>query len=100
MGIDKMTKVLDEDQKVDDEQKDWCETEMDETKEMKETKEGKITDLKATITELDDAINAPETGLLAQIEQTGEDIKTNQESTAKETAEREEEKKVYARTVQ
>merc|ERR1719428_2130223 len=98
--IDKMLDILKEDQKVDDEQKDWCKTEMEETQEMKETKESKITDLKASIEELDEAINAPETGLLAQIETTGEDIKTNHESTAKETAERQEENKVYHKTVQ
>jgi len=72
---------------------------MEETEEMIETKESKITDLKSSIEELDEAINAPETGLLAQIETTGEDIKTNHESTAKETAERQEENKVYHTTV-
>lgn len=97
--IDKMIDILDEDQKVDDEQKDWCAKEMEETEEMKTTKEDKITDLKASIEELDDAINAPETGLLAQIEQTGEDIKANHASKAKETAEREEEKKMYHITI-
>merc|ERR1719428_1666898 len=97
--IDKMIDILDEDQKVDDEQKDWCAKEMEETEEMKTTKEDKITDLKASIEELEDAINAPETGLLARIEQTGEDIKANHASKAKETAEREEEKKMYHITV-
>lgn len=97
--IDKMLELLDEEQKVDDEQKDWCKSEMDETKEMKETKEDKIKDLKKNIEELDNAINGPEDGLLVQIKNTEKDIKENHESQAKEVAEREEENKLFHITV-
>merc|ERR1719456_1088428 len=94
-----MIEVLDTDQKFDDEQKDWCDSEMKDTKKMKETKEDKITDLEASIEELTEAIHAPEDGLLAQIESTEKDIKENHESKEKETAERHEENQVYQTTV-
>jgi len=97
--IEKMVKLLEEEQTGDDEQKDWCEKETEENEAMKETKESKITDLKASIDELDDAINCPETGLLVEIKNTEESIKENIASKAKETAAREEEKIVYHTTV-
>merc|ERR1712159_398647 len=43
--IDKMLKIIDEEQKADEEQKEWCESEREENHKMKTEKEDKITDL-------------------------------------------------------
>merc|ERR1719197_426728 len=43
--IDKMIKLIDEEQKADEEQKEWCTTEREENHKIKEEKETKIEDL-------------------------------------------------------
>merc|ERR1719420_2493240 len=90
-----MIKLIDEEQKSDEEQKEWCETERDENHKLKEEKEKKIEDLKAKIEELVDRIDNPETGLKAQIKQTEEDLKKNHDDQVSETASRQEENKAY-----
>merc|ERR1719197_697076 len=93
--IAKMIKLIDEEQKADEEQKEWCETEREENHKKKEEKEKKIEDLKAKIEELVDRIDNPETGLKAMIKQTEEDLKKNHDDQVAETASRAEENKAY-----
>merc|ERR1719217_1220721 len=93
--IDKMIALIDEEQKSDEEQKEWCETERDENHKKKEEKEAKIEDLNAKIEELVDRIDNPETGLKAMIKQTEEDLKKNHDDQVSETASRQEENKAY-----
>merc|ERR1719388_47944 len=57
--IKKMIDVIDEEEKADVENKEWCETERDENHKNKETAEDNIKSLKETITTLDDEINNP-----------------------------------------
>merc|ERR1719161_2985699 len=90
-----MIKLIDEEQKADEENKEWCETEREESHKKKEEKEAKIEDLKAKIEELVDRIDNPETGLKAMIKQTEEDLKKNHDDQVAQTSERAEENKAY-----
>jgi len=98
--IDKMLVLLDEEQKTDDENKAWCETERDENnKLMEEELEPKVEDLKNMITKLDEDINKPEEGLKDSIKQAEKDINANREAQEEETAARKEENTAYTQSV-
>jgi hypothetical protein len=94
-----MIDVIDEEEKADVENKEWCETERDENHNNKETAEDNIKSLKETINTLDDEINNPETGLLAKIAETEDGIQKNHDDQATETADRQAENAIYQQNV-
>jgi len=98
--IKKMLALLEEEQKADDENKAWCETERDENNKLKEEElEPKVESLKNKIDELDAAINEPETGLKDQIKSAEKDINANREAQGEETKARGEENIAYQKSV-
>lgn len=98
--IKKMLALLEEEQKADDENKAWCETERDENNKLKEEElEPKVESLENKIDELDMAINEPETGLKDQVKQAEEDINANREAQGEETKARGEENTAYQKSV-
>jgi len=97
--IEKMMKLIDAEQKADEEQKEWCETEREENHKKKTEKETKIEDLKNEITELVDAIDNPETGLKAMIQQTENDLTTNHDNQVSETLARSGENMAYQKNI-
>eukprot|EP00746_Dinoflagellata_sp_MGD_P161076 gnl/MRDRNA2_/MRDRNA2_88103_c0_seq1.p1 gnl/MRDRNA2_/MRDRNA2_88103_c0~~gnl/MRDRNA2_/MRDRNA2_88103_c0_seq1.p1 ORF type:complete len:782 (+),score=266.46 gnl/MRDRNA2_/MRDRNA2_88103_c0_seq1:210-2348(+) len=98
--IDKMLALLEQEQKTDEENKAWCETERDENNKLKEEElEPKIEDLKNMITNLDEDINKPEEGLKDSIKQAEKDINANREAQGEETKARGEENMAYQQSV-
>lgn len=93
--IKKMIAIIDEEQKADEEQKKWCETERDEYHTNKEKAESSILDLQDTIAELDDSINNEETGFKALIKADEESLKANHANQVDGTSQRAEENKAY-----
>merc|ERR1719359_2355272 len=65
--IDKMIALIDKEQKADQEQFDWCESERTDSMEKKTKAEDEILALEDEIQKLDDSINNEETGLKAMI---------------------------------
>jgi len=97
--IDAMKAVIDEEEKADVENKEWCESERDENEKNKATAEDNIRSLEETINTLDDEINNPETGLKAKIAMTEGDIQKNHDDQATETADRQAENKIYQQNI-
>merc|ERR1719316_1117402 len=94
-----MIDVIDEEEKADVEQKEWCESERDENHANKETAKDNIRSLEETINTLDDEINNPETGLKAKIAETEAGIQQNHDDQPTETADRMAENKIYQQNV-
>merc|ERR1719375_12103 len=86
--IDKMLALIDEEGESDAKQLDWCNEERDAQKKSLEEKDTMIDNLRGEITEVDNAINDPETGLLAQINQTETSLVENSKSQESETTSR------------
>lgn len=97
--IEKMLKLLDEEAKADEEQKEWCLTEREENEDLKSETEEKIESLENRIDELDMAINKPEEGLKDSIKQAEKDVVTNREAQQEETAARSEENQAYQEAI-
>jgi len=93
--IKKMIAILDEEQKADDEQLEWCGSEREEYHGNKEKAEASIQDLEAEIEKLDDSINNPETGFIATIKENEGMLKNNHDSQVEETTDRADENKAY-----
>merc|ERR1719316_2638629 len=93
--IDKMIAIIEDEEKADVENKEWCESERAANHEEKESTEREIEGLTDTINELDDAINNPETGLIKMIADTEESITKNHDNQAEQTASRAEENRAY-----
>jgi len=90
-----MLKLIVEEGKADQTKLDWCDEEREANDSELEKRTDQIETLEGTIDDLDDQINNPETGLIAQIKSTEEDITENQATTASETKTRNEEHAVY-----
>jgi len=97
--IEKMVSLIDAEQKADDDQKAWCETEREESHTKKDEKEIKIDELKNKITKLEDTIDNPETGLKATIKSTETDINVNHDGQVTETLERQNENTIYQKNI-
>merc|ERR1719160_1141966 len=97
--IKKMIKILDDEQKTDDEQKEWCETERTEYNTNVENAKSDIETLKGEITTLDDSINNEETGFIAMIKENEDMLKENHDSQVSETAARAEANKAYQTSI-
>merc|ERR1719407_224154 len=62
-SIEDMVELIAKEEKADDEQKSWCDSEREESFATKKDKEDAISGLVEKIDSLDDAVNAEETGL-------------------------------------
>jgi len=93
--IEKMLKLIVEEGDADQKQLDWCDSERENNDSELDKRTDQIETLEGTIDDLDDQINNPETGLLAQITNTEEDITENHATQASETKTRNEEHAVY-----
>jgi len=93
--IDKMIAIIEDEEKADVENKEWCESERAANHEEKESTEREIDTLEETINTLDDAINNPETGLIVMIADTEKSIQENHDNQAEQTASRAEENRAY-----
>jgi DNA repair exonuclease SbcCD ATPase subunit len=93
--IDKMKELIEEEAKLDAEQKAWCEKEREENDAMLEEKKTEIETLETEITDLDTTINDPATGLKFQIEEKETALIENSEAQAEETKIRREENAAY-----
>jgi hypothetical protein len=93
--IKKMIAIIDEEAKADLEQKTWCQEEREEYHSNKEKAERSIEDLKAKILEKEEQI----TGLLQEIAEAEESLKTNHESQTEQTADRGNENRLYQENI-
>jgi len=83
--IDNMMKLIDDEQKVDDEQKAYCEdTNAKNQQDMDDTNDS-LDKIQADIIKLTADINDPSSGMKKQITEAEESLKTNQENQAEET---------------
>jgi len=98
--IEAMKKLIEKEQKVDDEQLAWCKSERKESEANQKAKTAEIKELKSAITELETTIDHPETGLKVMIEETKEKIVENQKSQEDETKVRKEENALYIKNVE
>jgi len=97
--IDKMLEVIKDEGKEDKENLDWCNDERKKAKEFIKEKKSEILGLEQRIDKLDKTINDPEKGLLAQIEETEDALKTNLETQKEETTERTDANLAYQKDV-
>eukprot|EP00746_Dinoflagellata_sp_MGD_P161092 gnl/MRDRNA2_/MRDRNA2_88127_c0_seq1.p1 gnl/MRDRNA2_/MRDRNA2_88127_c0~~gnl/MRDRNA2_/MRDRNA2_88127_c0_seq1.p1 ORF type:complete len:635 (-),score=218.01 gnl/MRDRNA2_/MRDRNA2_88127_c0_seq1:60-1871(-) len=97
--IKKMIAIIDEEQKTDDEQLEWCGSEREEYHDNKNKAEESIETLEAEIEKITDSIENPETGFKASIKQNEEELKNNHDSQVTETSERAEANKNYQTSV-
>merc|ERR1712087_444530 len=93
--IDEIKEVINKEGEVDKEQKDWCESEVPSNEKSLDDKKTEITTLEGDITDLEDKIENPKTGLKALIQQSEEDLELNQKNQADETTTRTEDNKLY-----
>jgi hypothetical protein len=97
--IKKMIDIIDQEEKADVEQKEWCESEREESHKNKEAAEESIRNLEETINTLDDEINNPETGLKKKIADTETSIQENHDSQVEQTSDRAGENRLYQTTI-
>jgi len=93
--IQKMIKVIAEEEKADDEQKAWCIVERSKTGEKITGAKSDITALGLKISGLNKDINDPKEGLLAQIDDVEQLLRDNTESQKTQTENRQVENKAY-----
>jgi len=93
--IAKMIKIIDEEEKADKDQKEWCTSEREESHQTKMDTEDAIESLENEITSLKDEIHNPETGLLVTIAGTEADLATNHDDQVTETGQRAKENRLY-----
>merc|ERR1719359_2571881 len=94
-----MIAVIAKEEKADDDQKAWCDSERETSHTQKDEKSDAITNLIGDIESLDDAVNNEGTGLKQQIKETHESLKSNRADQRTEIKERKEENKVYQSTI-
>jgi len=93
--IKKMLKVIEQEQKADDDQLDWCGSEREDYEGRKTTAEESILSLEGTIADLIESIDHEETGFKAMIKQNEDDLKANHDNQVDQTTERQAENKAY-----
>jgi len=97
--IDKMKALIDEEAKLDKEQKEWCEGETSTNEETLEAKKTLIDTLEGEITDLVNSIEDPETGLKRQIKDTEVSLDENSRNQAEASADRKEAHGVFKKTL-
>jgi len=93
--IEDMLALIVKEQKADEKQLDWCDSEREGNDSELSKRVDQIKTLEGEIDDLDSAINHPETGLLVQIKNTESDITENQETQASERKTRNEEHSLF-----
>merc|ERR1719191_880762 len=94
-SIEDMVELIAKEEKADDEQKSWCDSEREESFSTKKDKEDAIAGLVEKIDSLDDTVNNEETGLKQQKKEAYESLKQNREDQKATIKERKEEILVY-----
>jgi len=94
-SIEDMVELIAKEEKADDEQKAWCDSEREEAFSTKKDKEDGIEGLIQKIDSLDDTVNNEETGLKAQKAEAYESLKQNRADQKATIKERKEEILVY-----
>jgi hypothetical protein len=97
--IDKMVKLLDEEQTVDDNEKAWCEKTNEEQKQNLDDKTDELTTIQDDIKKLNTEIDDPSSGLKKQIAGAEDSLKTNLENQAEETKTRRSDNLEYQKDV-
>jgi len=97
--ITKMTKLIDEEQKVDEEQKTWCETTNDKNNQNLDGTKDSLNTIESDITKLKNSLNDPKTGMKQQLKDAEESLKTNLKNQGEETATRRKENLDYQKDV-
>jgi len=98
--IEKMITLLADEERADDEQLSWCNDERNTNTDNLGLKNNQITTLSGEINTLTQAIEAPETGLKAQILADETTLQTNIESQKTETQSRKEDNVAYQASVE
>eukprot|EP00928_Gymnodinium_smaydae_P070466 TRINITY_DN54294_c0_g1_i1.p1 TRINITY_DN54294_c0_g1~~TRINITY_DN54294_c0_g1_i1.p1 ORF type:complete len:753 (+),score=229.18 TRINITY_DN54294_c0_g1_i1:58-2316(+) len=98
-AITKMTKLIDDEAKVDQTQFDWCDDERKTNGDNLQTKSDAIDALNGGISDLTTTIDDPVTGLKKQIEDTETSIDDNMKNQKDETADRRVENKAYTKNI-
>jgi len=91
--------VIDKEEKADDDEKAWCDSERVNTDDLIETKTKNIDRLAGEIDSVIDEMDNPETGLKHTLEETQASLKENKEAQQTETEERQGENALYQKTV-
>jgi len=94
-SIEDMVELIAKEEKADDEQKSWCDSEREESFATKKDKEDGIDGLLQKIDSLDDTVNNEESGLKAQKSEAYESLKQNRADQKATIKERKEEILVY-----
>lgn len=97
--MDKIVELIDREEKADDEQKDWCDTERTDTDKSIGDKTGELDSLQTEINTLDKAINDPVTGLLKVQAETEESLEENHDNQLFKTKQRKEENQAYQKDI-
>jgi len=98
--IQKMIDLLAAEERADDEQLAWCNTERTTNNDNLNTKTGQITTLQGQITDLTNAIEEPETGLKAMIQSDEAALQTNNENQKTQTHDRTEDNLAYQKDIE
>merc|ERR1719183_2373195 len=93
--IEKVLGIIKKEGEADQDNLDWCNEERDNNDKSLEEKKSQISSLTDKIQKLDDDINLPETGLLAQIEATEDSLTRNHNNQVQSTKTRSEENLDY-----
>merc|ERR1719387_1724861 len=83
--LDNMVELIAKEEKADDDQKAWCDSEREDNHEQKATSEDNIDSLEGRITELADSIDNAETGLKANLARDNTALAENRKSQADAT---------------
>merc|ERR1719281_2088541 len=94
-SVEDMVELIAKEEKADDEQKAWCDSEREEAFSTKADKEDGIDGLIQKIDSLDDTVNNEETGLKAQKSEAYDSLKQNRADQKTSIKERKEEILVY-----
>jgi len=98
--IDEMIEVIDREEKADDEQKAWCDSEREVAHSSKSDKKSAVDTLKSDIDGLDDTVNNADTGLKKQLEEAGDDLKQNRKDQQEEVDDRSDTNKLYQKEIE
>merc|ERR1719440_1854340 len=98
-SIKRQMKVIDEEEKSDDDQKAFCDDERTKNDEMLANKVDNIDRLSGEVAELTDQIENPETGLKAVLAEAQNNLANTKKSQAEETADRQAENAEYQKNI-
>merc|ERR1719191_2143658 len=99
-SVEDMVELIAKEEKADDEQKAWCDSEREEAFSTKKDKEDGIDGLVQRIDSLDDTVNNEETGLKAQKSEAYDSLKQNRADQKATIKERKEEILVYHKVIE